>query len=117
MLKTTYSKVTRPMLTWLAQETEKSLGRDKVTRKLFKVSKPRGAEEYTVSFFGMTAYFALQDFEKRIRVAGVEFKPVRTDNDKIATISIKHTQGGRLTSYTPRPKPAKVSDEPGESAQ
>jgi len=114
MLKTTYSKVTRPMLTWLAQETEKSLDRDRVNRKLFKVSKPRGAEEYTVSFFGMTAYFALQDFEKRLRVAGVEFKPVRTDNDKIAIISIKHTQGGRLASYTPRPKPVEKTEEPGE---
>lgn len=101
MLRPTYSKVTRSMLNWLAIETEKAQGRGGIDKKFYKVSKPRNGEEYHVTFYGYSAYIALRDFERRLRVAGVEFTPVRTDEDRVATIAIRHVQGGRLRNVGP----------------
>ena len=105
MQKISYGKVTHTLLNWLIQETEKTLGR-LGKKKLFKVTKPRDADDFTVTFYGYNAYIALKDFEKRLKLAGIAAELVRTGSDLTASLSIQSHQGGRLTTYTPRAKKA-----------
>jgi hypothetical protein len=109
-------KITHTLLNWLAQETERSLDR-LGQKKLYKVTKPRDADSFTVSFYGYSAYIALREFEKRLRATGIAAELVRTGKDRQASVSIQSHQGGNLVTYTPHPKNAEETDEPGESAQ
>ena len=106
-------KITHTMLNWVAQETERVLGR-LGQKKLFKVSKPRDADDFTVTFYGYNAYIALRDFEKRLKIAGIAAELVRTGSDRTASLSIQSHQGGRLTTYTPRAKKAENTGEASE---
>ncbi len=113
MQKISYGKVTHTLLNWLIQETEKTLGR-LGQKKLFKVSKPRDADDFTVTFYGYNAYIALKEFERRLRATGIAAEFVRTGRDRQASVSIQSRQGGNLVTYTPR---AKKSENTGEASE
>lgn len=106
-------KITHTMLNWVAQETERVLGR-LGQKKLFKVSKPRDADDFTVTFYGYNAYIALKEFERRLRATGIAAEFVRTGRDRQASVSIQSHQGGNLVTYTPR---SKKSENTGEASE
>ena len=113
MQKISYGKVTHTLLNWLIQETEKTLGR-LGKKKLFKVTKPRDADDFTVTFYGYNAYIALKEFERRLRATGIAAEFVRTGRDRQASVSIQSHQGGNLVTYTPR---SKKSENTGEASE